>query len=59
MEIRAEEMGNYNIYSSQNVLITEKYPLSNTAFDHNFNGIVLSPDQKALYVNSGSSKLIS
>ena len=38
----------------ENVLTTEKYPLSNTAFDHNFNGIVLSPDQKTLYVNSGS-----
>ena len=38
----------------ENVLTTEKYPLSNTAFDHNFNAIVLSPDQKTLYVNSGS-----
>ena len=38
----------------QDVLTTEEYPLSNTAFDHNFNGIVLSPDQKTLYVNSGS-----
>ena len=38
----------------QYVLTTEEYPLSNTAFDHNFNGIVLSPDQKTLYVNSGS-----
>ena len=38
----------------KNVLTTEKYPLSNTAFDHNFNAIVLSPDQKTLYVNSGS-----
>ncbi|MDC3297248.1 PQQ-dependent sugar dehydrogenase, partial [Balneolaceae bacterium] len=38
----------------QDLLTTEEYPLSNTAFDHNFNGIVLSPDQKTLYVNSGS-----
>lgn len=38
----------------ENVLTTEKYPLSNTAFDHNFNAIVLSPDQKTLFVNSGS-----
>lgn len=43
----------------QDVLTTEEYPLSNTAFDHNFNGIELSPDQKTLYVNNVSSKLIS
>ena len=33
---------------------TEKYPLSNTPFDHLFNGIVVSPDGKWVYVNSGS-----
>lgn len=33
---------------------TERYPRSNTPFDHNFNGIALSPDGAFLYVNSGS-----
>ncbi len=33
---------------------TEPYPLSNTAFDHTFNGIAVSPDDQFLYVNSGS-----
>jgi len=30
------------------------YPRSNTAFDHRFNGIVVSPAGDAIYVNSGS-----
>lgn len=33
---------------------TEPYPLSNTPFDHMFNGIVYSPDGQWVYVNSGS-----
>lgn len=33
---------------------TAPYPLSNTFFDHIMNGIVVSPDNKFLYVNSGS-----
>jgi len=33
---------------------TEPYPLSNTPFDHLFNGIAVSPDGKTIYVNSGS-----
>ena len=33
---------------------TEPYPLSGTQFDHLFNGIVVSPDGKTVYVNSGS-----
>ena len=33
---------------------TEPYPLSGTQFDHIFNGIVVSPDGKTVYVNSGS-----
>lgn len=36
------------------VAATEPYPLSGTPFDHVFNGIVVSPDSKWLYVNSGS-----
>ncbi len=36
------------------VAITDPYPLSNTAFDHIMNAIVISPDQKYLYINSGS-----
>ncbi len=41
-------------YQWQTVAQTELYPLSGTPFDHQFNGIVVSPDQKFLYVNSGS-----
>lgn len=33
---------------------TEPYPISDTAFDHDFNGIVVSPDNRFVYVNSGS-----
>ena len=36
------------------VATTAPYPLSDTPFDHMVNGIVLSPDGKWLYVNSGS-----
>jgi Glucose / Sorbosone dehydrogenase len=33
---------------------TEPYPDSNTPFDHHFNGVVVSPDGRFVYVNSGS-----
>jgi len=33
---------------------TEPYPLSNTPFDHLFNGAIVSADGKWIYVNSGS-----
>src|SRR6266542_2792787 len=33
---------------------TEPYPRSLTAFDHVFNGMVVSPDGNDIYVNSGS-----
>jgi glucose/arabinose dehydrogenase len=33
---------------------TELFPRSNTTFDHQFNGIVVSPDGRHVYVNSGS-----
>jgi glucose/arabinose dehydrogenase len=33
---------------------TEDYPRSNTAFDHRFNGAIVSPDNQSLYVASGS-----
>ena len=33
---------------------TEPYPLSKTAFDHLFNGIITSPDGQYIYLNSGS-----
>src|SRR5260370_4824410 len=33
---------------------TALYPRSNTAFDHQFNGIAVSPDGRFVYVNSGS-----
>jgi glucose/arabinose dehydrogenase len=33
---------------------TEPYPLSNTIFNHNYNGIAVSPDGKYLFVNAGS-----
>ncbi len=37
-----------------NVASTEAYPRSNTIFNHNYNGIVVSPDGAWLYVNAGS-----
>lgn len=33
---------------------TAPYPKSNTAYDHRFNGVVVSPNGKFIYVNSGS-----
>jgi len=33
---------------------SEPYPLSNTYFDHLYNGIVVSPDGKWIYINGGS-----
>jgi glucose/arabinose dehydrogenase len=33
---------------------TDAYPRSNTAFDHNFNGIAVSPDGGFVFLNSGS-----
>jgi glucose/arabinose dehydrogenase len=33
---------------------TAPYPKSNTAFDHVVNGIVVSPDERYIYINSGS-----
>src|SRR5882672_4453896 len=33
---------------------TEPYPRSGTAFDHLYNGIIVSPDGQYLYVNAGS-----
>lgn len=33
---------------------TEPYPRSRTAFDHSFNGVVVSPDGTSIYVNSGA-----
>jgi glucose/arabinose dehydrogenase len=38
----------------QTVATTDPYPRSATPFDHNMNGIVLSPDGSELYINSGS-----
>ena len=33
---------------------SEPYPLSNTYFDHLYNGIVVSPDGQWIYINGGS-----
>jgi len=33
---------------------SESYPLSNTYFDHLYNGIVVSPDGQYVYINGGS-----
>ncbi|MDJ0752163.1 MAG: PQQ-dependent sugar dehydrogenase [Ardenticatenaceae bacterium] len=41
-------------WSWQNLATTEPYPASNTNFDHLFNGIVVSPDNQWVFVNSGS-----
>jgi len=47
----ADSNGNYEW---KTLAQTEPYPLSNTPFDHIFNGVIVSPDGKWLYVNSGS-----
>lgn len=36
------------------IVLTEAYPRSNSSYDHNMNGIVVSPDNRHLYINSGS-----
>jgi glucose/arabinose dehydrogenase len=41
-------------YTWDTVISTAPYPRSDTPFDHLFNGIVVSPDQKWLFVSSGS-----
>ena len=33
---------------------TEPFPIGQTQFDHDFNGLAVSPDNKWLYINSGS-----
>ncbi len=44
----------YGGFDWMTVASTEPYPLSNTIFNHNYNGIVLSPDGQWLFVNAGS-----
>ncbi len=41
-------------YTWDTVMSTVPYPRSDTPFDHVMNGIVVSPDQKWIYVSSGS-----
>ncbi len=41
-------------YTWSTLATTEPYPLSNTPFDHLYNGIVVSPDGEWVIVNSGS-----
>jgi hypothetical protein len=41
-------------FSWETLATTEPYPLSETNFDHQFNGIVVSPDGASVFVNSGS-----
>jgi len=41
-------------FTWETLATTEPYPASNTNFDHLFNGIVVSPDNQWLFVNSGS-----
>ncbi|MCA9837125.1 MAG: PQQ-dependent sugar dehydrogenase [Trueperaceae bacterium] len=38
----------------ETVASTEPYPLSKTIFNHNYNGIAVSPDGQWLFVNAGS-----
>jgi glucose/arabinose dehydrogenase len=38
----------------QTLMQTDPYPIGDTQFDHDFNGLAISPDGKWLYVNSGS-----
>lgn len=41
-------------FAWETVAVTEPYPRSNTIFNHNYNGIVVSPDGDWLFVNAGS-----
>jgi len=41
-------------YEWNTVAETEPYPLSGTPFDHQFNGLAVSPDGQWLFINSGS-----
>lgn len=41
-------------FSWARLATTESYPLSGTQYDHQFNGVVVSPDGQFVYVNSGS-----
>ena len=41
-------------YTWTTLASTDPYPLSNTPFDHLYNGIVVSPDGEWIYVNAGS-----
>jgi glucose/arabinose dehydrogenase len=52
--IRRGTAGTDGTFQWQTLAQTEPYPLSKTPFDHLFNGIVVSPDGKWVYVNSGS-----
>src|SRR6266496_4187195 len=48
----ARASGDQRVWST--LARTATYPRSNTAFDHQFNGIAVSPDGRFVYVNSGS-----
>jgi glucose/arabinose dehydrogenase len=52
--IRKGVADSQGVFQWKTVAQTEPYPLSNTPFDHLFNGILVSLDGKKLYVNSGS-----
>jgi glucose/arabinose dehydrogenase len=41
-------------YTWNTLAATEPYPLSETAFDHLYNGVTVSPDGKWVFVNAGA-----
>ena len=41
-------------FTWETLAATEPYPMSNTQFDHLFNGIMISPDGQWVFANSGS-----
>lgn len=41
-------------FTWETLAATDPYPLSKTIFNHNYNGIVVSPDDNWLYINAGS-----
>ncbi|GAC1384162.1 MAG: hypothetical protein NVSMB42_01790 [Herpetosiphon sp.] len=43
-----------NRFRWETLATTDPYPLSNTPFDHQFNGVAVSPDGAYLFINSGS-----
>jgi len=52
--VRKGTLGTDGKRSWTTLMQTEPFPIGQTQFDHDFNGLAVSPDNKWLYINSGS-----